>query len=185
MANCGRLILFSGPSGVGKDTLLDVLFEKRPLLRHSVSVTTRNKRDSEVEGKDYYFISVEKFNEMLKADEILEYNKYGKHFYGTPKKPIDKWLKEGVDVILKIDVHGFENVKKMYSDKCISIFILPPSLEVLEQRLRMRGTETAEDFIKRMEIAVEELKKCEEYDYRVINDSLEKAAEEILTILDK
>ena len=112
----GRLILFSGPSGVGKDTLLDILFEKCPDLQHSVSVTTRAKRDNETEGKDYHFITVSDFKKMQKDGEIPEFNKYNGNYYATPKKPIDNWLKNGKDVILKIDVHGTENIENLYKD---------------------------------------------------------------------
>lgn len=185
MAKKGRLILFSGPSGVGKDTLLDILFEKCPDLQHSVSVTTRAKRDNETEGKDYHFITVSDFKKMQKNGEILEFNKYNGNYYATPKKPIDNWLKDGKDVILKIDVHGTENIENLYKDCCLSIFILPPSIEVLEKRLRQRGTESEEDLRGRMKIATSEIKKSEEYDYRIVNDELEKAADEILAILDK
>ena len=185
MAKRGRLILFSGPSGVGKDTLLEILFDKCPDLQHSVSVTTRAKRENETEGKDYYFISVSEFKRMHKDGEILEYNEYNGHFYATPKKPIDNWLKKGKDVILKIDVHGTANVENIYKDRCLSIFILPPSIEVLEKRLRKRGTENEKDFRVRMKIAKDEIKQSEKYDYKVVNDDLEKAADEILAILDK
>lgn len=185
MSNGGRIILLSGPSGVGKDTLLDIVFRLRPSLVQSISVTTREMRENEVHGKDYYFISTQEFERMLENGEVLEYNKYGDNYYATPKKPVDKLLSQGKDVVLKIDVNGTLNIKKMYSDNCISIFIMPPSLEVLEQRLVGRGTETNDEVIERLRIAVDELKKSSEYDYRVINDDLEKAAAEIVAILDK
>lgn len=185
MSNGGRIILLSGPSGVGKDTLLDIVFRLRPSLVQSISVTTREMRENEVHGKDYYFISTQEFERMLENGEVLEYNKYGDNYYATPKKPVDKLLSQGKDVVLKIDVNGTLNIKKMYSDKCISIFIMPPSLDVLEQRLVGRGTETNDEVIERLRIAVDELKKSSEYDYRVINDDLEKAAAEIVAILDK
>lgn len=181
----GRLILFSGPSGVGKDTLLEILFKKRPELEHSVSVTTRDKRYNETDGIDYHFIDETEFHRMNESGEILEWNKYGTHYYGTPKKPIDNWLKEGKDVILKIDVHGTANIEKIYHKDCISIFIMPPCLEELEKRLRNRGTESDEDFKSRMKIAVDEIKQSEKYDYKVINDDLDQAAQRILEILDK
>ena len=105
------------------------------------------------------------------------------YYYATPKKPIDNWLKEGKDVVLKIDVHGTANVKKLYKKKCVSIFILPPSIEELENRLRLRGTESESDFRVRMETAVNEIEQSESYDYRVVNDDLEKAADEVVKIL--
>lgn len=185
MCKKGRLVLFSGPSGVGKDTLLEILYKKLPELKHSVSVTTREKRSTEIEGRDYYFIGVDRFHEMLENGEVLEYNKYGTHYYATPKKPIDNWLKSGSDVILKIDVNGTENVKRIYKKRCISIFILPPSIEELKNRLKSRGTESEEDFNSRMQIAIDEIERSSEYDYRVVNDDLDKAAEEIIAILNK
>lgn len=183
MSKKGRLVLFSGPSGVGKDTLLEILYKRIPDLQHSVSVTTREMRPNEVEGRDYYFISFEEFERMRNEGEILEYNKYGSHYYATPKKPIDNWLKEGKDVILKIDVHGTANVEKLYKKNCISIFILPPSIEELEKRLKNRGTENESDFRVRMETAINEIEESKNYDYRVINDDLNKAADEIVKII--
>ncbi len=185
MCRKGRLVLFSGPSGVGKDTLLEILYKRIPDLQHSVSVTTREMRPNEVEGRDYYFISFEEFERMRENGEILEYNKYGNNYYATPKKPIDNWLKKGKNVILKIDVDGTANIKKIYNKKCISIFILPPSTQELEKRLRLRGTENEADFRVRMETAVNEIEQSKFYDYRVVNDDLEKAADEIIAILNK
>lgn len=184
MNNNGRLVLFSGPSGVGKDTLLDILFEKRPDFQRSISMTTRLKRENEQNGKDYYFVSFEEFESMLSSGEVLEFAKYGKNLYGTPKKPVDNWLENGKTVILKIEVQGASNIKKLYPD-ALAIFVMPPSLEILESRLRTRGTEDEEDLIRRMEIARDEMAKSKDYDYIVINDNLESAADEILSILKK
>ena len=135
MSNEGKLILFSGPSGVGKDTLLDILFQKRPDFQKSISITTRERREGEVNGVDYYFITPDDFEAMLDNGEVLEFAKYGKNLYGTPKKPVDGWLAEGKTVILKIEVQGAEKIKKMYPD-AVAIFVMPPSMEVLEKRLR-------------------------------------------------
>lgn len=185
MNNKGRLVLFSGPSGVGKDTLLEILMKKKPELRHSVSMTTRKRRETEVDGVDYYFVSREHFEEMIESNDVLEYTQYGVNLYGTPKKPIDDWLDKGETVILKIEVHGAENIKKLYPEDSLAIFIMPPSVEVLEQRLRLRGTENEEDLLRRMKIATSEIEKSVSYDYIVINDDLESAAQEIIKILDK
>ena len=168
----GKLILFSGPSGVGKDTLLDILLRKDPTLQKSISITTRLRRENEHDGVDYYFITPDDFEAMLESGDVLEFAKYGKNLYGTPKKPVDKWLSEGKTVILKIEVQGAAK-------------IMPPSLEILEHRLRCRGTEDEDDLVRRLEIARGEIEKSRGYDYIVINDDLESAADEVLDIIEK
>ena len=178
----GMLILFSGPSGVGKDTVLDVVLNKNKSLQKSISLTTRSIRDNETDGKDYYFISSDKFEDMILKGEVLEYAQYGVNMYGTPKAPVDKWLSEGKTVVLKIEVQGAKNIKEMYPDS-VGIFLLPPSMEVLEKRLRSRGTETEEDIRRRLEIARDEIHKSVDYDYFVINDELETASDDVLTII--
>lgn len=180
----GKLILFSGPSGVGKDTLLDILLRKDPTLQKSISITTRLKRENEHDGVDYYFITPDDFEAMLDSGDVLEFAKYGKNLYGTPKKPVDKWLSEGKTVILKIEVQGAAKIKKMYP-LSTAIFIMPPSLEILEHRLRCRGTEDEDDLVRRLEIARGEIEKSRGYDYIVINDDLESAADEVLDIIEK
>lgn len=175
----GKLILFSGPSGVGKDTLLDILLQKDPKLQKSISITTRMKREGEIDGTDYYFITPDDFEAMLESGDVLEFAKYGKNLYGTPKKPVDRWLSEGKTVILKIEVQGAAKIKNMYPDS-IAVFVMPPSLETLEHRLRNRGTEDEEDLVRRLDIAREEIRRSGDYDYVVINDDLDKTADEIL-----
>ncbi len=178
----GLLILFSGPSGVGKDTVLDVILNNNKGLQKSISLTTRDIRENEVDGKDYYFISVPQFEQMIEQGEVLEYAKYGHNFYGTPKAPVDKWLNEGKTVILKIEVQGAENIKKLYPDS-VAIFLLPPSMEELEKRLRSRGTEAEADILKRLEIAKEEVDKSKNYDYFVVNEDIDSASNEVVSIL--
>ena len=182
MSNSGKLVLFSGPSGVGKDTLLDILAEKCPELQRSISLTTRDPRENETDGVDYFFVSPEAFQTMLDSNEVLEFAQYGKYMYGTPKKPVDGWLREGKTVILKIEVQGAAKIRKMYPD-ALAIFIMPPSLDILESRLRLRGTENEDDLVRRLTIAREEIEKSHDYNYIVVNDSLEEAADEILQIL--
>lgn len=182
--NKGVLVLFSGPSGVGKDTVLEIVLNKDTSLQKSVSCTTRGIRENEIDGKDYYFITVPEFEEMIENHEVLEFTRYGQNFYGTPKAPIDKWLSEGKTVILKIEVEGASNIKKLYPDS-VGIFIMPPSMEVLEQRLRSRGTEDEADIKKRLEIAQSEIGHSKVYDYLVVNDDLEKTSENVLDILHK
>ena len=173
MKNNGLLVLFSGPSGVGKDTVLEVVLNKDKTLQKSISLTTRAIRENEVDGKDYYFIDVAKFENMIENGEVLEFAKYGTNLYGTPKAPVDKWLSEGKIVILKIEVQGASNIKKLYPES-IGIFVMPPSMEELEQRLRSRGTEDEADIQKRLEIARNEIAHSKDYDYLVVNDDLNK-----------
>lgn len=178
----GVLVLFSGPSGVGKDTVLDIVLNKDKSLQRSISLTTRDIRENEVDGKDYYFITKDKFSNMIENGEVLEFAQYGKNFYGTPKAPVDKWLSEGKTVILKIEVQGAQQIKKLYPD-AVGIFVLPPSMTELENRLRSRGTEDEEDILKRLEIAENELKMSKDYDYTVINDDLDSASDDVLAII--
>ncbi len=179
----GVLVLFSGPSGVGKDTVLEVVLKKDNSLQRSISLTTRDIRDNEIDGRDYYFISKDRFNNMVENGEVLEFAQYGKNFYGTPKAPVDKWLSEGKKVILKIEVQGAQQIKKLYPD-AVGIFVLPPSMEELENRLRSRGTENEEDIQKRLEIAKNEVEKSVDYDYTVINDDLDSASNDVLKIIN-
>lgn len=182
MTDSGKLVLFSGPSGVGKDTLLDILTAKCPELQRSVSLTTRAPRENETNGVDYYFVSHETFETMRQGGEVLEFAQYGKYLYGTPKRPVDKWLQEGKTVVLKIEVQGAAKIKEMYPD-ALAIFIMPPSMEILEKRLRRRGTEDEDDLLRRMTIAREEVEKRNDYDFVVTNDNLEEAADAVLRIL--
>ena len=150
--NEGMLVLFSGPSGVGKDTVLDIILDKDERLQRSVSLTTREKRCGEVDGKDYYFVTKDEFHTMIQNGQVLEYAQYGENIYGTPKAPVDKWLKEGKTVILKIEVKGAQKIREIYPD-AVSIFLMPPSMKVLEERIRIRGTEDEADIERRLEIA--------------------------------
>lgn len=179
----GKLVLFSGPSGVGKDTLLDLLVRLRPQLQRSVSLTTRAPRAGEVDGVDYFFVTPQQFAKMQADGDVLEFAQYGDNLYGTPKPPVDAWLAAGKTVILKIEVQGAEKIKRLYP-QAISVFILPPSQQVLEKRLRDRGTENEQELAKRLAIAKDELRKSASYDYRIVNDDLERAAQEFLSILD-
>lgn len=178
----GILVLFSGPSGVGKDTVLDIVLQKNKNLQKSISLTTRDIRENEVDGIDYYFITKDKFNNMIEDNQVLEYAKYGSNMYGTPKAPVDKWLAEGKTVILKIEVHGAEKIKEIYPD-AVAIFLLPPSIEELECRLRSRGTECEDDIKCRLDIAKNEIEKCVNYDYLVLNDDLDTASDNVLAII--
>lgn len=182
MSKDGLLIVFSGPSGAGKDTILRYLLEQDSSSKLSVSATTRNPREGEVPGVDYFFVSKEEFLEMISGDKLLEFAEYCGNFYGTPKEPIEKWLSEGKDVILEIEVQGGAQIKQKCPD-CVSIFILPPSIGVLEKRLRSRGTENEETLQKRLVVARQEITKAKDYDYVVVNDTVEGAAQQIDKII--
>lgn len=181
--NKGLLVVFSGPSGCGKDTVLSELKSRDINMKQSVSVTTRDMRDGEVDGVDYYFTDVETFEKNIKEGYFLEYVKYGVNYYGTPKKKIEELIDDGANVFLKIEVEGGANIRKAFPD-VVSVFIIPPSMEELENRLKGRGTETEESFRRRFEIAKNELKRACEYDYIVINDNVSECADKVCAILD-
>ncbi|MCR4925125.1 MAG: guanylate kinase [Clostridiales bacterium] len=176
------LIILSGPSGSGKDTILTELSKRDSNVQVSISLTTRPARDWEIDGFHYFFMTEEQFQEKLKNNEVLEYAKYGQNYYGTPKGPIDKWLEEGKTVILKIEVQGAEKIRKVYPD-VISIFLMPPSMEVLEERLRCRESEDEEDIQRRLKIAKDEINRSNEYDYVVFNDVVDYAVCDLSTII--
>ena len=178
----GLLIVISSPSGGGKGTILKELFKRQENLRMSVSATTRAPRPGEEHGVHYFFISKEEFQKNIDDGAMLEYARYVNNFYGTPKAPVEAWLNEGKDVILEIEVQGGRQIKTV-APECVSLFILPPSLEVLEQRLRGRGTETDEVIADRMAQAKGEIECVRDYDYAVINDTVEQAVKEIEAII--
>ncbi len=182
MTNDGLLIVFSGPSGAGKDTVLKKLLESDPNLRLSVSATTRMPRPGEIDGTHYHFLSEASFQELITKDQVLEYAQYCGNFYGTPLAPIQKWNEMGNDVILEIEIQGGAQVMRKRPD-CVGIFILPPSLEVLEHRLRKRGTESEEAIQKRLAAAKDEIQKAADYDYVVINDDLADAVQAVAEII--
>ena len=177
----GLFIVFSGPSGVGKGTISKEII-KQFNAWYSVSVTTREKREGEVEGKDYFYVSKDVFEEKIKNNEFLEYATYNNNYYGTLKEKIDEKINNNIDVIAEIEVKGAKNIKNIYNDS-ILIYILPPSLQELEERLKGRNTEDGETIKKRMMITKEELKEIDVYDYVVINDDLEKAIENVKNII--
>ena len=179
----GLLFVISGPSGVGKGTICKKLLERRKELKLSVSVTTRAPRPGEIEGVNYFFRSEEQFQDMIERDEFLEYMcVFGKNHYGTPKAYVAEQRAQGNDVILEIDVNGALNVKKRCPD-AVMIFIAPPSMETLKKRLVGRGTETEEAVERRFAEAVKERAAAGEYDYIVVNDSLDKAVNDTESIL--
>ena len=182
MAVRGKTFIVSGPSGVGKSTVLSALFEKHSNLYFSVSATTRLPREGEVNGVHYHFIGADQFREMIEDDAFLEYAEYVGNFYGTPKKFVDAAMDEGRDVILDIEIQGAKQVCEKRPET-VRIFIAPPSWSELERRLTERGTDTPEKVQKRLLRAKVELQTADSYDYFVINDTVENAVAELEAIL--
>jgi len=177
----GKFIIISGPSGVGKGTIYNVLLKELNAW-YSVSMTTRDIREGEVDGVNYYFISKDEFIKRIEEGKLLEYNIYNDNYYGTPKDKVLEKLEEGVDVFLEIDVNGAKNIKRIFPDALL-IYIAPPSIDILRDRLINRGTEDIATIEKRLKIASEELKQIEIYDYVVVNDNLDKAIDEVRNII--
>ncbi len=180
----GQLIIMSGPSGVGKSTIVHKVMEQYPNLRFSVSATTREMRPGEEEGVSYYFVTREKFLDMVAKDELLEHAEYVGNFYGTPAKPIDEALSLGYDILLDIEVQGAMQVKAKRPD-AVSVFIKAPSFEELEKRLRGRGDTAEEKIVGRLETARREYQIIPQYDYLLISETgkPELAADQLLSII--
>ncbi len=187
MEQTGALFVVSGPSGVGKGTIIKNALERLSgrddiQVALSVSVTTRAPRPGEIDGVHYHFISREQFFELLEKGELLEYTKYAGNYYGTPVKEVEDRVRRGVHVLLDIETAGAMEVKKNWP-QAVLCFILPPSMEELERRLRARGTETEESIARRLEIAENERAKAHLYDYQILNDTLEEAVDQLVNVL--
>jgi len=180
----GKVIIVSAPSGAGKTSIVRHLLEAVPELQFSVSATTRNKRDYEVDGKDYYFITPENFKERLANDEFLEWQEvYKNQYYGSLKCEVERIWKNGATVIFDVDVLGGLNIKKFYGDKALAVFIEPPTLEELGNRLKNRGTETEESLKKRLDKAEYEISFADQFDKIVLNDDLKTAQQEMIDLV--
>ena len=179
----GELIIISGTTCAGKGTVVKKLVEKNPNLKVSISYTSREKRDGEIEGKDYYFVSSEEFERKIQDGDFLEYAKvqYGK-YYGTPKKEVHDLLEQGFDVILEIDVQGAQQIKEMFP-QTILIFIMAPSMSEVKRRIKARGKETKEQILERFKVDYNELNEIPKYNYVVVNDNLEEAVSKVEAIL--
>ncbi len=180
----GILFVFSGPSGVGKGTVLDRLFEKYDGVEYSVSMTTRPPREHEVDGEDYHFVSEEQFEEIKKNDGFIEWACVHGNCYGTPKKFVYEALEAGKDIILEIDIQGAKQVRQSFPES-VFIFLEPPSFSALEKRLARRDSENNETRKLRLENAREEIAEASMYDYRVVNDDIDKAVEKLVDIFEK
>jgi len=174
----GILVVVSGFSGAGKGTLMKELLSRYDNYALSISATTRSPREGEVDGKEYFFVSRERFETMIEQDELIEYADYVGNYYGTPKAYVTEQMEAGKDVVLEIEMQGALKVKAKFPETLL-IFVTPPSAKMLYQRLRTRGTETEEVIAKRMSRAVEESQDMHRYDYLVINDDLDTCVREM------
>lgn len=170
----GKLIVLTGPSGVGKGTLLRSLLQRHPELYLSVSATTRQPRPGEIDGQHYYFVSRDKFEQMVSAGELLEWAEYAGNYYGTPRTPVERQIQLGQSVILEIEVVGARKIHHTFPT-ALRLFILPPSLAELEQRLRGRGQDSEEAIARRLSRAKAEIDAADEFDVQIVNDDMDQA----------
>jgi guanylate kinase len=175
----GKLIIFSAPSGAGKTTIVQHLLKKFPVLEFSISACSRTMRKDEKEGEDYYFLSVKDFKRKIINDEFLEWEEvYTDHYYGTLKSEIERIWNKGHHVIFDVDVHGGLNLKKIFGERALAVFVKAPSIQHLENRLKLRETETVESIARRINKAEQEIKLAPEFDKIVLNDKMEHAFEQ-------
>jgi guanylate kinase len=177
-----KVFVITGPSGVGKGTLIKMLRERVPDLALSVSATTRQPREGEVDGRDYHFLTEDQFQERRDADDFLEFASYSGNHYGTLNSELERCLEKGRSVVLEIEVQGAQQVRQSKPDS-VQIFIAPPDPAVLRQRLTGRGTDSAEAIDKRLQVAEQELGAQDDFDFRIVNDDLDQAADELESIV--
>ena len=182
MANDKYLFVVSGAAGTGKDSVVKALRQAHPEIEKTVSATTRAPRPGEQEGVDYYYRTREEFQQLIEKDQVVEHNFYNGNFYGTLREEVDKRLAAGKVVVLVIDVHGAENIRRMFPG-ATTVFLLPPSEEELERRLRGRGTETEESIRERLATAQKELAQQDKFTLKLVNDEVEHCAAELYDII--
>lgn len=170
----GKLIILTGPSGVGKGTLMRSLLQRHPELHYSVSVTTRSPRPGEIDGKDYYFVSRREFEQLVAAGELLEWAEFAGNYYGTPREAVINQVRSGKCVVLEIELKGARQIRASYPS-AFSIFILPPSMNELEKRIRGRAQDSEEAIARRLHRAEEEISAADEFDLKIVNDDFETA----------
>ena len=186
MSGGGKLVIFSAPSGAGKTTIVHYLLTVFPQLEFSVSACSRSRREGEEEGVDYYFLSVEEFKKKIADNEFVEWEEvYKDNYYGTLKSEIERIWALGKNVIFDVDVQGGLNLKKQYAEKALSVFVMPPSIESLKNRLMQRNTETPESIARRIGKAGHELETANSFDVVLLNDNLQKALKEAENIVSK
>ena len=183
--NHRKAILFSAPSGSGKTTIIREILKRFDCFEFSISATSRQPREGERDGVDYYYLTPDEFARRVKADEFLEWEEvYQGTCYGTLKSEVERiWNKGGV-IVFDVDVNGGRNIKRYFGADALSIFVLPPSMEVLEQRLRSRGTDSEEAIVKRLARSAEELKQAPQFDVTIVNDDLQRAVQETRTTIE-
>ena len=179
----GRIIVVSGPSGVGKTTLVETILEHSSSIVRSVSATTRLPRSGETDGVDYHFLPKSEFERLIEQNGLVEWTKYGENYYGTLKSTLESTIKAGKDIVLTIDVDGAIQLKKL-GLSCLLIFILPPSVQILRQRLEERKTETESELNQRLERAKAEFDLVAYYDYCVVNDQIPLAVQQLIKIIE-
>ncbi len=183
--NNPKLFVISAPSGGGKTTIVKAVLKRHPDFEFSVSATTRTKRANEENGKDYFFLSTREFEELLRDNALVEHEQIYGNYYGTLKSEVDRTLRDGRCMVFDVDVNGGLSIKRLYQAKAVLLFIEPPSIPVLEERLRNRKTEDEKTFQKRMARAASELEIGKQFDHRIINDSLARAIDEVDEIIVK
>ncbi|APR97892.1 guanylate kinase [Wolbachia endosymbiont of Folsomia candida] len=181
----GVLLVLSSPSGAGKTTISEKLLKRSTNLVRSVSMTTRKPRSGEMNGRDYFFVTEERFHELCEAGRMLEYAKVFENFYGIPRDFIEQNLNNGISVLLSIDWQGAFHLFKIIRERVVSVFILPPSMEELRLRLQKRNSDSESEIERRLAEAQKEISKSDQYDYVIVNDDIDQSVEEVMSILNR